>query len=119
MLKLLANENIPRLLVTTLRERGHDVVWIFEGERGIGDPRVLTAALQERRVLLTNDKDFGDLVFRQGKQASCGVILIRLMSQSQAQFVEQVLPLLETNESRWADHFAVITRRKIRIVGLP
>ena len=119
MLRLLANENIPRLLVASLRERGHDVVWIYEGQRGIIDPTVLAEALAQRRVLLTCDKDFGELVFRRGIEATHGVILIRLRSQSQAQFVARVLPVLEANESRWPGHFAVITSHGIRIVELP
>ena len=64
MLKLLANENAPRQLVATLRQRGHDVRWVLEEERGIGDPQVLREALAEQRILLTGDKDFGELVFR-------------------------------------------------------
>ena len=47
MLRLLANENVPRLLVVRLRERHHDVRWITEEERGIGDPRVLAEALKQ------------------------------------------------------------------------
>jgi predicted nuclease of predicted toxin-antitoxin system len=119
MLKLLANENIPRLLVASLRQRGHDVVWIYEGERGMGDPRVLADALQQRRVLLTCDKDFGELIFRLGNDASCGVVLVRLMSKSQSQFTDRVLPVLEANESRWLGHFSVISSRRVRIVELP
>jgi predicted nuclease of predicted toxin-antitoxin system len=82
MLTLLANENIPRMLVSQLRQRGHDVRWVWEEQRGISDPQVLAEAMEQVRILLTADKDFGELVFRQGKQASCGVILIRLASRS-------------------------------------
>jgi predicted nuclease of predicted toxin-antitoxin system len=119
MLRLLANENVPRLFVARLHQRSHDVRWIWEEQRGIADPRVLAEALEQRRVLLTSDKDFGELVFRQGKQASCGVILIRLVTRSQAEFVDRVLSVLEAYESRWIGHFAVIGNRKIRIVELP
>ena len=99
MLKLLANENTPRKLVTTLRERGHDVRWVLESERGIADPQVLREALAEGRILLTGDKDFGELVFREGRDASCGVILLRVRgTTSQAELVAIVLPLINKHE---------------------
>lgn len=91
----------------------------MEEERGIGDPRVLAEALEQERILLTCDKDFGELVFRQGKEASCGIILIRLFSRSQSQFADRVLPVLEAYEPRWIGHFAVVTGAKVRIVKLP
>jgi predicted nuclease of predicted toxin-antitoxin system len=119
MLRLLANENIPRLLVARLRERNHDVRWIMEERRGIADPMVLAEAIQQQRVLLTCDKDFGELVFRQGRQASCGIILIRLIARSQAVWVDRVLPQLEAHEMRWTGHFGVLGSRKIRIAELP
>lgn len=78
MLKLLANENTPRLLVAELRARGHDVRWVLEEARGIADPVVLRQAVTEQRILLTGDKDFGDLVFREGRAASCGIVLLRV-----------------------------------------
>lgn len=120
MLKLLANENLPRQLVAALRARGHDVRWVLEERRGIADPVVLREALAEGRVLLTGDKDFGDLVFREGRDASCGVILMRVHGTvSQAQLVAIVLPALESHEAQWRGHFAVITRKRVRIRPLP
>lgn len=120
MLKLLANENAPRLLVANLRQRGHDVRWVLEGRRGISDPQVLGEALAEQRVLLTWDKDFGELVFRKGQGASCGVILVRVhATRSQAELSGIVLAVLEAHESSWRDHFAVIGRRRVRIRPLP
>ena len=120
MLTLLANENVPRLLVFGLRQRGHDVRWVLEENRGIADPLVLAEALAQRRVLLTFDKDFGELIFRQGKQGTCGVILIRVLgTKSQVELVQIVLPVLEAHETSWANHFSVIERRRARIKPLP
>jgi len=120
MLKLLADENIPRRLVAELRTRGHDVRWVLEERRGIADPHVLREALGEQRVLLTCDKDFGDLVYRDGREASCGVILMRVHGTgSQAELIRIVLPVLESHEAQWPGHFAVIQRRRVRIKPLP
>lgn len=120
MLQLLANENVPRLLVARLRERGHDVHWVREESRGISDAAVLAEALAQQRVLLTFDKDFGELVFEQGKDATYGVILVRVLgTRSQEELVQIVLPVLETHESSWANHFSVIGRRRVRVKPLP
>lgn len=120
MLKLLANENAPRLLVTTLRTRGHDVRWVLEEQRGVTDPAVLQDALAEGRVLLTWDKDFGELVFRRGRDGSCGVVLVRVHgTRSQADLAQIVLPVLEAHEAAWPGRFAVIERSRVRIKPLP
>jgi predicted nuclease of predicted toxin-antitoxin system len=63
-MRLCANENVPGDCVTLLRQRGHDVLWIREVARGASDDGVLAMAQSETRLLLTFDKDFGELVFR-------------------------------------------------------
>jgi predicted nuclease of predicted toxin-antitoxin system len=73
----LADENIDREIVERLRADGHDVLWVAELDRGLDDEAVLAMASKDGRALVTADKDFGELVFRQGR-ASAGVILIRL-----------------------------------------
>ena len=77
-MRFLANENVPGAVVAALREHGHDVFWIKESMRGAGDPIVLAHAQTERRVVVTLDKDFGELAFRSRLPAQSGVILIRL-----------------------------------------
>ena len=77
-MRLCANEIVPGDCVAVLRERGHDVLWIREVARGCGDAAVLAKAQSEARLLITFDKDFGDLVFRRGKAASHGIVLFRL-----------------------------------------
>jgi predicted nuclease of predicted toxin-antitoxin system len=61
---LLANENFPLDAVEALRTAGHDVLWIRTESPGIADTEVLARAVAERRVLITFDKDFGELAFR-------------------------------------------------------
>ena len=77
-MRLCANENVPGDCVAVLRQRGHDVLWVREIARGSGDDAVLAKAQSEARVLITFDKDFGELVFRRGKAASRGIVLFRL-----------------------------------------
>jgi predicted nuclease of predicted toxin-antitoxin system len=63
-MRFLANENFPLDAVEALRHQGHDVVWIRTESPGISDPEVLSRAQTEDRILLTFDKDFGELAFR-------------------------------------------------------
>ena len=77
-MRFLANENLPGPVVTALRERGHDVIWIKESMPGAEDTEVLDLAQAEQRVVVTSDTDFGELAFRSRLPAQCGVVLIRL-----------------------------------------
>ena len=81
-MRLLVNENFPGVAIAALRLRGHDVIWIREDSPGIDDRAVLSRATVEERILITFDKDFGELVFRLGLNAPSGVILFRIPPDS-------------------------------------
>jgi predicted nuclease of predicted toxin-antitoxin system len=73
----LADECVAAPLVAVLRRDGHDVLYVAEAAAGLSDSDVIALALGEKRLLLTEDKDFGDLVFRR-EHAIPGVVLIRI-----------------------------------------
>ncbi len=73
-MNLLADENIPSHLVRQLRGLGHDVRYAAELEPGLNDEEWLDAARHDDRTLITDDKDFGELVFRR-RMLTCGVVL--------------------------------------------
>jgi predicted nuclease of predicted toxin-antitoxin system len=73
-MRLIANKNVSGTVIRTLRERGHDVLAVKESMRAASDEAVLARAQSEQRLVLTHDKDFGELAFRYGLPASCGVI---------------------------------------------
>ena len=109
-MRLLADENINRLEVETLRSREHDLVWIEEETPGIDDQMVLSRATSEGRVLLTSDKGhFGRLIFRDKQKAPFGVILFRFgrdnLSPSK---VAQIMASVVESRSDWTGHFSVI-----------
>lgn len=62
-MRILADENVPAAVVTALQERGDDIVWIRTVAPGIDDQEVFRRARDERRVILTFDKEFGELAF--------------------------------------------------------
>jgi predicted nuclease of predicted toxin-antitoxin system len=118
MLRLLANENIHAAAVVELRKRGHDVVWIGEGARGASDESVLAQALAERRILLSFDKDFGELVYRRGSEASCGVVRFRIPMHSADAVAARISDVL-ASRSDWAGMLPVVGEDRIRMSVLP
>jgi predicted nuclease of predicted toxin-antitoxin system len=73
----LADECVAAPLVTLLRTGGHDVLYVAEAAAGLSDADVIALALRQNRLLLTEDKDFGDLVFRR-ERAIPGLVLMRI-----------------------------------------
>ena len=117
-LRLCANENIGEAAVLSLRQAGHDVLWIREASPGISDESVLARAQAERRLLLTFDKDFGDLVCRQGAAASCGIILFRISQPSAAVVAERISTIL-ASRTDWGGQYSVVDDASIRMRALP
>ena len=76
-MRWLADECVAAPLVAFLRTAGHDVLYVAEAAAGLSDTDVIALALREKRLLLTEDKDFGDLVFRR-ERAILGVVLMRV-----------------------------------------
>ena len=114
----LANENFPGAAVDAVRARGHDVVWIRTVDPGARDPDILARAMAERRILLTFDKDFGELAWRAGLPASCGVILFRLPMPPPALVGQRLAGRIE-ERSDWPGHFSVIEPGRTRMRMLP
>lgn len=74
-MKFLVDECTDLHLVEFLRTKGHDVFYVMESMRGATDDAILTKAHAGERIVLTEDKDFGELVFRLRKPAFCGILL--------------------------------------------
>ena len=118
MAKFLANENVPAEAVEAARQAGHDLTWIAESSPGADDDAVLAKALAERRVLVTFDKDFGEMAFHQGKTATCGVILFRPRVRSPG-YVAQFMVAVLGQAVSWEGNFSVAQEGKLRVVPLP
>ena len=113
-MRFLANENFPGAAVTALMAAGHDVVWVRNAAPGMGDPDLLAWAIRDARILLTFDKDFGELARASILPRTCGVVLFR-MSMPKAGDVGQRLCSLVTSREDWAGHFSVIEPGRIRM----
>jgi predicted nuclease of predicted toxin-antitoxin system len=117
-MRCLANENFALDAVEALRVEGHDVAWIRTDAPGTKDPLILQRAVNEQRVLLTFDKDFGDLAFHFGLPATCGIVLFRLRASSSAALAVMVAAAIRSR-SDWVGHFSVVDPGRIRMRSLP
>src|SRR5262249_22724835 len=114
----LANENVTATVIEGLRQRGHDVLSVKESMRSEPDDVILARAQAEQRIVVTHDKDFGELAFRSHLPASGGVILFRLAGSDPDTDNRRILEALESRTD-WAGHFSIITDDRIRMRALP
>lgn len=117
-MRLCANENLPGDCIVRLRADDHDVLWIREAAPGSPDSAVLTRAFAENRLLITCDKDFGELVYKHGAKASHGIVLFRIPQPSAAVVAEKVANTLRSRDD-WAGHFSVVEEMGVRMRPLP
>ena len=104
-MKLVADESVEGPTVYALRAAGHEVLFIAETSPGIEDAAVLQVALRAGRLLLTADKDFGELVFR-GKELHFGVLLLRLSDGELEENAAATSAVLEEHGEEMQDRFS-------------
>jgi predicted nuclease of predicted toxin-antitoxin system len=109
-----ADESLDRQIISRLRQGGHAVLDVTEIDPGISDDKVLSMANESKAILLTADRDFGDLVFRQGRLTE-GVVLIRLSGLHSTKKAELVSALINQHAKEIQQAFLVITPGSIRI----
>ena len=112
-MKFLADECCSVALVASLRNHGHDVLYIKEQKPGSTDDEVLSIAYNEDRILITEDTDFGELVYRL-KKPSKGIILIRIDAKERHIKWDRLHKLIERYPNRMKDRFTVIDTQKFR-----
>jgi predicted nuclease of predicted toxin-antitoxin system len=117
-MRILANENFPGKAVEALRKQGHDVAWVRTDAPGNNDTQVLERAQREGRIVITFEKDFGELAFRAGLPAQSGIILFRISAPSAAH-VARAASTAVASRTDWAGHFAVVEDHRIRMTPLP
>lgn len=110
----LADENVDRQIVELLRKEGHSVRAVWDVSPGITDEQVLQSANLSTSILLTADKDFGELVFRQ-KRAFGGIILLRLNGVAPDDKATIIASVVRQYGTRPSGAFTVVSPRAIRI----
>lgn len=113
-MKILADENIDRPIINRLRNEGHEVDAVAEMSAGISDDEVLRRANQKGVVLLTSDKDFGEMVYRD-RRFTCGIVLIRLSGMENDEKAEIVANVIHDHADELRSAFTVVSHRNLRI----
>lgn len=115
---LLADESCAGPVIRALREAGYNVVAIAEIAKGSTDEHVLELALNEKRVLITEDRDFGELVYARGRP-SAGVILLSFDVRAHRAKSVTVVEVVSKLGARLRSAFTVVEPGRVRISGRP
>ncbi len=117
-MKFLADESCDFSVIHTLRQSGFDVKAIAEISPRAEDLHVINFACNEKRILITEDKDFGQLVYAYG-QGSQGVIFIRYPSPGRQKLPSEILSLVNLHGQKLESSFTVVQPGRVRIDNLP
>jgi predicted nuclease of predicted toxin-antitoxin system len=115
--KFLANVNVEKPLIDFLNDKGFDIKWVTNIDKRMPDDRICEIANSEQRIIITNDKDFGEIVFYQ-KKIAYGIILLRVDGQNSSEKIILLEKLLENYLDKIANHFVVLTKTKFRFIPL-
>lgn len=113
-MRLLADESCDFAVVRALRAAGHDVMAIAEVSPRAEDDTVIELAVSQGRVLLTEDKDFGQMVYARGR-ATGGVVFLRYGGRARAALVRTVVELVRRRGERLVGRFVVVHPGRVRI----
>jgi predicted nuclease of predicted toxin-antitoxin system len=116
-IKFLADVNVEKPIVDYLSKQGYDIKWIPDYDCEMFDEDLLQMANEEQRILITNDKGFGDLVIMQ-KKLSAGAILFRVKGQESQEKIKLMRKLLMGYRDKLLDHYIIISKSKIRVIPL-
>jgi predicted nuclease of predicted toxin-antitoxin system len=111
--RFLVDESTGPAVAHWLRDQNHEVFSVYEQQRGMDDDKILAKALAEGRILVTNDKDFGEKIFREQRPHK-GIVLLRLGDERASNKIAVLSRLLENHGHRLGGHFVVVTETAVR-----
>ena len=112
-MRFLVDECTGPVVASWLKDQNHEVFSVYDEARGLDDDEVIQKALDEERILITNDKDFGEKVYRDGRLHS-GVILLRLQDERSTSKIRVLSNLLNMYSDRIPNSFLVVTEKRVR-----
>lgn len=113
-MQFLVDESAGSAVAAHLRGLGHDVLEVLHSMPQADDTAILAKAVQEARIVVTNDKDFGELVFRSG-QAHAGIVLLRLHDETSPNRVRVIQAVLTQCGDMLPNQFVVASETQIRL----
>jgi predicted nuclease of predicted toxin-antitoxin system len=117
-MRFLADESCDFAVVHALRANGHDVLAVSEVTPRAEDFEVIRLAVREKRILLTEDKDFGRLVYSHG-QKTLGVIFLRFPTSARKQISKDIIKLVKQQGEKLVGGFVTVQPGRIRISHAP
>lgn len=112
-MRFLVDECTGSKVAKWLREQNHEVFSVYDEARGIADDKVIEKAFSEDWILITNDKDFGEMIFRERRKHK-GVIFLRLEDERAVNKIVVLQRLLENFAEKLSEHFVVATETRVR-----
>lgn len=116
-MKYLADESVDFPIIKQLRNSGFEVASIAELSPGISDESVFSKSVQGNLILITSDKDFGEIVFRL-KRVNAGIVLLRINGLQNTEKAEMVGQIFINHSNKFMNKFVVIERDNLRIRSL-
>lgn len=116
-MRFLVDECTGPAVARWLRAQKHEVFSVYEEARGMDDDEVIAKAFAEDWILITNDKDFGEKVYREQRPHK-GVVLLRLEDERAANKILALRRLLEGYAGQLANQFVVVTERQVRFTRI-
>lgn len=113
-MRFLADECCHWSVVVALRQAGHDVFSVFETCRGIDDERVIALSIQQGRILITEDKDFGELVYAY-QAANVGVLFLRIPTRDRKWLAPAVVRVVTEHGDSLRGRFVIVQPGKVRL----
>jgi len=113
-MKFLADESVEKRVVETLRKKGYDVYYIADEEYSLPDEEILRKSNVEERILITNDKNFGELVYLE-KKISSGILLLRFSTEKSEVKAKFVDTFISQFENKIPKNFVVLSKKGIRV----
>jgi predicted nuclease of predicted toxin-antitoxin system len=117
-MRFLADESCDFRVIRALRAAGHDVVAVAEVAAGTEDDAVIEMAIHEGRIFVTEDRDFGQLVYAAARRAQ-GVILLRFPSNARGHLPTIVVDLVAEHGDKLTERFVVVQPGRIRFGVVP
>jgi predicted nuclease of predicted toxin-antitoxin system len=118
-MRWLADENIPLARIRRLRATGHDVAAIIEDAPGSDDTVVLAWAVQEGRIILTFDRDYGELIYKRRLLPPLGTVFFRIIPATPEEPAERLLQLLTAPGFSLEGNFTIVESGQARQRVLP
>jgi predicted nuclease of predicted toxin-antitoxin system len=113
-MNFLANENFPLPSVRLLRTIGHDVLSVVEDIPSTSDSVILDLAVREHRIILTFDRDYGELIYKHRRPAPLGIVYFRFVAAHSDEPAHKLLQLLVGGIITLENRFTVIERDQVR-----